>query len=255
VKVEWHVPSDAETAFVLEILDKVVQPSLDTLNKLLEVAPKDRDNIWRNDFCRYVVSIVARYERRLNSPLRRRLHLVRSSWSSLSTFYLEQPKTVVNSHLDACEIEELTARSLDVKAGFTLTDPSDPRYQSVVAHRARFADFLHRASVSLQQSGGEDHIDAVMSVTKGIDVYLLEYGMSRGSYQALKKNHNTVKDLSRMWATQKEFPRPLWVERAQLYHSSRVHMHALLRRRSATDDQLLEDLVEFSLSPYTRVRK
>lgn len=45
------------------------------------------------------------------------------------------------------------------------------------------------------------------------------------------------------------------MKRAQLYHSTRVYLNAMFRRRDALDDDLLRDLVELSLSPYTRVRR
>lgn len=58
-----------------------------------------------------------------------------------------------------------------------------------------------------------------------------------------------------MWSKQKENTRLAFVTRAQLYHSSRVYMHSLYRRRSALDDRLLGSLVELCLSPYSRVRR
>lgn len=58
----------------------------------------------------------------------------------------------------------------------------------------------------------------------------------------------------RLWPGQKEYPRLVLIRRAQLYHSIRVHLHSLYRRRSALDDELLIELVELSLSPYARVR-
>lgn len=58
-----------------------------------------------------------------------------------------------------------------------------------------------------------------------------------------------------MSSRQKENSRAVLLKRAQLYHSGRVYMEALYRRRSEQDDQLLTDLVELSLSPYTRVRR
>lgn len=62
--------------------------------------------------------------------------------------------------------------------------------------------------------------------------------------------------VNRMSARQKDNARVVWVKRAQLYHSSRLYMHALYRRRSELDDRLLkEDLAELCLSPYTRVRR
>lgn len=59
-----------------------------------------------------------------------------------------------------------------------------------------------------------------------------------------------------MSARQKDNARVVWVKRAQFYHSSRLYMHALYRRRSELDDRLLkDDLAELCLSPYTRVRR
>jgi proteasome activator subunit 4 len=58
-----------------------------------------------------------------------------------------------------------------------------------------------------------------------------------------------------MWTKQKDNSRLVFVKRAQVYHSGRVYMHALYRRRSALDDGLLAELVELSISPYTRVRR
>lgn len=64
-----------------------------------------------------------------------------------------------------------------------------------------------------------------------------------------------ARSLNRTWNRQKENSRMVFVKRAQVYHSGRVYMHALYRRRSALDDELLSELVELSLSPYTRVRR
>lgn len=62
--------------------------------------------------------------------------------------------------------------------------------------------------------------------------------------------------VNRVSARQKDNARAVWAKRAQLYHSSRLYMHALYRRRSELDDRLLrDDLAELCLSPYTRVRR
>lgn len=96
---------------------------------------------------------------------------------------------------EATELEGLLVQCLDVKAGFTLTDPTDPRYQKAAAHRQRFGEVVHRAAQHLQQKHeGEDHIDAVISVAKAIDVYLLEYALTRGTYDSLQKNYGQARE-------------------------------------------------------------
>lgn len=84
---------------------------------------------------------------------------------------------------------------LDVQAGFTLTDPQDYRYQRVLKHRTHFGIVIQRAASALRRNtGGEDHIDAVLGVAKAIDVFLLEYGLGRGQFDALQKNYTQARE-------------------------------------------------------------
>jgi len=61
--------------------------------------------------------------------------------------------------------------------------------------------------------------------------------------------------LQRLWSKSKLFSRLVLLKRAQLYHSRRVYLNSMFRMRDALDDDLIRDIIELSLSPYTRVRK
>ena len=45
------------------------------------------------------------------------------------------------------------------------------------------------------------------------------------------------------------------LKRAHLYHYSRMYLNGMYRDRSPLDDKLIHDLVELSLSQYTRLRR
>ncbi|KAG5350853.1 hypothetical protein C0989_009023 [Termitomyces sp. Mn162] len=228
VVIEWHVPNDDEVAFVLEILDHVFLPAIDKVENLLKTTSR-WDNVDRNDFCRQV---------------------------AMFSYVYEQPKETVNPCLNDTELAEMIAVPLDMKAGFTLTDASDPRYQKAAAYRLRYGDVCQRAAFALRQKiGSEDHIDAVTGVARAIDTFMLGYGLNRSDLDSLVKNYDQARDANRFWNKQRENSRLVFLKRAQVYHSGRVYMHSLYRRRSALDDKLLEELVELSLSPYTRVRR
>ncbi|KAK7468647.1 Proteasome activator BLM10 [Stygiomarasmius scandens] len=237
VNIEWHVPSNEEIAFVLEILDRVADPLLSKVETLLE-STHSWDNAARNDFCRFLQSS-------------------RAIWAGLPTFIKEGPKEVQNHCMyEDIESLELLVPHLDVEAGFTLSDPSDSRYKKVLQARTRFGRVLHRAAMLLRQkTEGEDHIDAVMGVSKAIDVYLLDYALDKNHFDSLQKSYTSARDMNRVWPKQSENSRLAFVKRAQMYHSGRVYMHSLYRRRSVLDDQLIGELVELALSPYTRVRR
>ncbi|TFK76811.1 hypothetical protein BDN72DRAFT_829977 [Pluteus cervinus] len=237
VQIEWHMPTDDEISFVITILENIAKPAINKVEGLI-AATAQWDSVERNDFCRYLTAI-------------------RSTWMGLPTFLKEQTKVVPSPCVNEdVEVAELLVSHLDVQAGFTLEDPEDPRYQTVAALRSRFGDLLKRAARALRQgTEEEDHTDAVIAVTKSIDVYLLEYGTSRGNFNALQKAYTQARDLNRMWPKQRDNSRLVMIRRAQVYHSGRVYMHATYRRRSELDDKLLCELVELSLSPYTRVRR
>ena len=59
------------------------------------------------------------------------------------------------------EISEMIACVEPLNSGFALADPEDPRHRYITALRRKFGEFLHKASVSLQQQGEENTVDAV----------------------------------------------------------------------------------------------
>jgi len=61
--------------------------------------------------------------------------------------------------------------------------------------------------------------------------------------------------MHRMSPRQKERCRTMVLKRAHLYHYSRMYLNAMYRQRSPLDDKLIRDLVELSLSQYTRLRR
>lgn len=237
VVVEWHVPSSEEIAFVLEVIEQIAKPSLAVVESLLSSTSK-WDNVARNDFCRY-------------------LHACKSIWLGLPTFFKEQQKRIANPCLNLeIETADMVISPLDVNAGFTLTDPNDPRYKKVVQSRLRFCEIIQQAASTLRRNtNGEDHIDAIIAVIRAIDTALLAYGLSRSDFDSMQKNYVQARDLNRSWTRQKDNSRLVFVKRAHVYHSGRVYMHALYRHRSELDDKLLEELVELSLSQYTRIRR
>ena len=114
----------------------------------------------------------------------------------MPTLCKEPPKIVAETGLNVdSEVERLVVQTIDVTAGFTLTDPADRRHQMAYSQRLRLGRVLHGAALALKQEHeGEDHIDAVISVAKGIDTYLLDYALSRGDFDNLQKSYATSRE-------------------------------------------------------------
>mgnify|MGYP007051637108 CR=1 FL=1 len=198
-------------------------------------------------------------------------------WLGCATLIkLPKPEVVNPCVSEEYELGDLSApaQPLDMIAGFALTDPEDPRYQKVLAYRSRFADVVLRAASLLRQgAGGEDHIDALITVTRCMDCYLLNYGASHSDYETWGKlyrlgrgsvfhafvsfcrTHPLYGRGSKVWAKQKESYRHTWIKRAQVCHHGRLWTHTMYRQRSETDDKMITELLELALSQYTRLRK
>lgn len=55
MQVEWHIPSEEEISFSLELLQEIVVPSLSTIEELLrQPAGTTPTPTWTNDFCRHL---------------------------------------------------------------------------------------------------------------------------------------------------------------------------------------------------------
>ncbi|KAG8935851.1 hypothetical protein FRC00_010222 [Tulasnella sp. 408] len=241
VEVQWHVPSAKEVEFAIEIFQKIITPAIVDLEALIKVPPTSRDGVWRNDFCRM-------------------MYLVRSAWSGASCLLIEGEKTGGDLCIDENYIAGITPSFKRPRAAFALPDPADPRYQTVKALKDRFGNLLHRSFLALTQeaeakSEAADAVDASIQLVRALDIYLLDYGVSRDTIVALKRQFTMARDSVKTHPKQRSFPRMVWIKRAALYGYSRMYQHTNYRDRSALDDQLLIDLVELSLSPYTRVRK
>ena len=125
----------------------------------------------------------------------RYLHACRSVWIGLPTFLQEQEKVLNSSIITEYELPELLVSHLDVKAGFTLADPNDPRYQKVAKNRRRFGEVvLHAAATFRNNTNNEDHIDAVIGVVRAIDTCLLVYGLNKSEFDGIQKSYTQARE-------------------------------------------------------------
>jgi hypothetical protein len=120
----------------------------------------------------------------------RYMRAIRSIWSGLACLMREQPKVPDSTFSYEFEVDGLLLSNISVKSGFALDGPEDPRYKIAEAHRVRFGEAVHRATKTVAMRNtveGEDHVDAIISIAKAAEVFLLEYGISRGQYSTQRK--------------------------------------------------------------------
>ncbi|KAH8835425.1 hypothetical protein DL96DRAFT_1702409 [Flagelloscypha sp. PMI_526] len=240
VTISWHVPSEQEIEFTLVIFRDLVAPALHSLRMLLQ-SNTSRDMVWRNEFCRH-------------------LSLVRNAFSGIPTLckeYIsdsEQQDAIKTSDI-LHEIPEMIASCPPIRAGFCLTDPRDSRYQYIQKLRVEFGEFLHEASVNLLSQGQENTVDAVQMLVRSIRTFMMEYADSRDSYFVNEEQLTAEKNVARQYINQKEWPRSVYTRKARFYHSARMRWNAVERLRGPLQDQLIDDVVQWSMWNYAVVRE
>ncbi|KAF8168284.1 hypothetical protein B0H34DRAFT_792908 [Crassisporium funariophilum] len=240
ITVTWHVPNTQEIDFAIRIYKELVEPTITSLENLLKPGVA-RDAIWRSDFCRHLTVVRNVFA---GSPT-----LLKENMSQQD--YLDA--TFTSDIID--EIPEMIASAMPINSGFVLTDPTDPRYQYLLAVRYRFGHFLHAASVSLRQQGEENTVDAVQILVRSVRTYMMEYGDSRDSYYVNEEQYTTERNVARQYAGQKVWPRAVYIRRARFYNAARLRWNSIERKRGPVEDQLIDDLVEWSMWHYPVVRQ
>ncbi|KAK0553638.1 Proteasome activator BLM10 [Tilletia horrida] len=237
VEVAWHVPSDAEIEFALELLRVVVDPLLNQIETLLAKPGSERDKIWSSDFCRAMTFARTVFECVPN--------LIKLEENGGGASVTDLPS-------DVSEFIKIPPR---FRSGFILTDPTDTRYQQVFAFRERFGDLMLLAAKTTRGSAAEDQIDCVKQVIRSISTYLSSYAYSSTDYRSCSAALQFVRKITKLYAQQTTFPRKLWVRKFSWHQMSVARLNSFHRKRTARDDQLIAQILDFSLSDYVIIRK
>ncbi|KDN43334.1 hypothetical protein K437DRAFT_274941 [Tilletiaria anomala UBC 951] len=235
-KVSWHVPSKDEIDMVLELFDRFATPLLDEVDNLLR-SNQPRDKNWSTDFCRLLS-----YVKQIHSAVP---HLILL------------PETGGGAEASDAGIEEpeFIRPPPRFKSTFLLKDPDDLRYQKALSFRQRFGNTLLLAAQTTQQSDAEDQIDCVKLLLRSIRSFMTQYAFSSDDDAANSHQLSFYRNMTKLYAKQKHFPRVFWIRRAAFYNTSRSRLNSFHRRRTQLDDELISFVLEMCLSNYVGIRK
>ncbi|PVG02608.1 hypothetical protein CPB86DRAFT_822639 [Serendipita vermifera] len=237
VQVDWHVPTDEEVNFALEILQEITNPAMLVVQQLIDTPAPSRDKIWRNDFCRYI-------------------NVVTSSWRGLDTLISLQGgdslSEAISKEYDVPELQQHPFRPL---ASLCLTDPRDPRYGTVIGYREHLGNVLHAAAGSLRAEKTEDHTDAVSALITAVDTYLFHHGIKDETARRKRSGFDSGR---RAWVfsrRQYDMPRNYWTKFAECDHHYRLQHLARCKPYNEIDKLLVLEILEFCRSPYVKIRR
>ena len=270
--IHWHVPTQAELEFAVSLFESQADGAIKQLEALIgNDPPVKRDGTgraWSDEVTRILV-------------------LLRLLLAGISILF--DPKVVVSSNVnDAKSIGNglvqhtdndhpspptdddddddddgsvLDAEDQEPKpvfhypTGYPLKD-GEPMHTTVHELRDRVGELLHQVHGFLTEKQ-EDDVSCFTALYTAYRSWFIDVGMERSAHVLDRVMRLLASDIHpyKVSGLRKEYPRPLLLRRAHVYHLQRLRHNATPRPRSDLDERLLMDLATSSVSLYTDIRK
>ncbi|KAK4623702.1 Proteasome activator complex subunit 4 [Fulvia fulva] len=267
--IKWHVPEQSELDFAVKIFEAQGGRALDALEKLTaDTASTKRDGVgkdWSDEVSRNLVLL-----RLTISGMSR---LFRSDDGSVTPFTfadLTPNSSDDNIAMTASEIDsdandsavdldgpddEKIRRTFQYPTGYPL-EVGSASYESVHRMRVRAGETLHRVHEFLIKNQPDD-VPCFNSLYSAYKSWFVDIGIERSAHVLDRLTRLLAADIHpfKTSGTRKEYPRPLLVRRANLYHFQRLRFNEHPRAASDLDKTLLLDLAHSSTSVYTDIRR
>ncbi|CAG8443048.1 10173_t:CDS:10 [Funneliformis mosseae] len=217
INIDWHVPTDPELDFAMEIIDTFLKPTLKRIEDLMANGTDEDGKVLSNrgithEFCRW-------------------FSVVRNCLSGMTTLVEDDGDDDASEFKD--EETEAVKPTISIPAGYCFLNLNDKRRQIARQLRKELGEFLHK----LLKDSPQDR------------------GVEKSKYDASKRGYQYAKNMLKTSHHDKKYPRYLLVKRAYQQHLCRLKQNAFGRLRIRVHDNLLKDLVELSLSSYSEIRK
>ncbi|CAK1365279.1 unnamed protein product [Cercospora beticola] len=269
VDINWHVPSQAELEFAVRIFETQGGRALQALNSLIsdkgsvtrDGTGKDwSDEVSRNlVLLRLVISGMSRLFRSDDGTVTPYVYVNASPASTDDNLTLEEAMPDTVSIADAGDLsvpeDEQVKRSFQYPTGYPL-DIHSPQYETVHQLRKTAGETLHKVHEFLVKNQ-EDDVPCFNALYTAYRSWFVDIGIERSAHVLDRLTRLLSADIHpfKFSGTRKQYPRPLLVRRANLYHFQRLRFNEHPRAASELDKTLLLDLAHSSTSVYTDIRR
>ncbi|KAF9940539.1 hypothetical protein BGZ65_006679 [Modicella reniformis] len=232
-KLAWHIPSQDEIGFALELIELFYEPSLTRARELMTCTTLEGKQL-AIEFCKTITTLKAFI-------------------AGMATLVEDDGDSPVSQ---TSSDDDLTSMPLvkRVNVGYCLTDLEDPRTQRIRKLRAETGQLLHELMVYFRKHH-EDDVENIKVLVKTTQIFISDRGIDSRYYEHSKKGHEFLKHMNKLPGDKKIYPRGLRCRRAALQHHTRLKANAYGRTKTEMHDALVFDLTDLSLSQYTDVRK
>ncbi|KAK8215360.1 Proteasome activator BLM10 [Zalaria obscura] len=259
--IQWHVPSEDEIKFAVKLFEAQGGRAIEALNALTgDSSPVKRDGTGKD----------------WSDEVSRNLVLLRLVISGVSCFFRSDDQSItpftyqdtqMNGHTDSKEAvtsdptdladaeDEKVRKAFHYPTGYPL-DIDGPEYETVHKLRQAAGEALHRVHQYLTKNQ-EDDVPCFNALYTAYRSWFIDIGIERSAHVLDRLTRLLAADIHpfKFSGTRKQYPRPLLVKRANLYHFQRLRHNESPRAASELDNTLLLDLAQSCVSLYTDIRR
>ncbi|KAL8703579.1 MAG: hypothetical protein Q9201_003252 [Fulgogasparrea decipioides] len=266
--IAWHVPSRKEIEFAVELFKSQGEGAVRQLTALTDgTSSIKRDGTgkeWSDEVSRNLVLL-----RLLLSGVSVLFDSEAASRESEVTTndgmdvdmgpangHAPEEKDWENSAVPIEEMEENEVKpTYRYPAGYVLTD-ADPLHKEIHHLREQAGELLHTVHQFLVEKQ-EDDVACFGPLYTAYRSWFIDVGIERSAHVLDRVTRLLAADIHpyKLSGLRKEYPRPLLLRRANVYHLQRLRHNSYPRPKTELTKTLLLDLAQSSVSSYTEVRR
>ena len=258
LNIQWHVPSQDELTFACELFESQARNAINALSALTgDDPPIKRDGTgkdWSDEVSRNLTLLKLVVSG--TSALFDARHPSISSNSDSRT----KDSEVDNDNDEDGLYEEHLWHTYSCNAGYPLhyreSKRDADRYEQIHETRTAIGEVLHRVHQFLTEKQ-EDDVQCFSALYSTCKAWFTDVVIERTAH-VLDRVHRLLKTDAHAYkfaGARKEYPRPLLIRRAGVYHLQRLRYNSSPRNPTDLDKKLLLDLAQSSMSVYTEVRR
>ncbi|KAF2866929.1 hypothetical protein BDV95DRAFT_503896 [Massariosphaeria phaeospora] len=260
INIKWHAPSADETDYAVKLFQSQANNAVDALIALIQPNPPIKRDGTGKDW---------------SDEVSRNLTLLRLLTSGISVLFDPRydmsegdSESDSGSDPDAMDTEGIDddaglgeAEDEEVKptfqyeTGYPLKQ-SDANYKLIHELRHKIGETLHQVHQFLTTKQ-EDDVLCFNALYNAYRSWFIDVGIERSAHVLDRVTRLLTSDVGPFKSSglRKQYPRPLLVRRANVYHLQRLRHNANPRPKTDLDARLLLDLAESSVSLYTEIRR
>ena len=267
LSIKWHLADEREIQFAAQVFEEFGQGELHRIENLIsDHPPVKRDGSgkeWSDKISQSLIlirlllsGIASLFDPRHDVGVApETFDSITDSTSDEGTDRQDEKSDVpTDADFGATEDEDIKP-TFQYPTGYQL-QPGDPTYKLLHNLRHEIGEVLHKIHRFLTDRQ-QDDVTAFNALYAAYKCWFVDVGFERSAHVLDRVSRLLSADIAafKFSGLRKEYPRPLLVRRAYVYHLQRLRHNASPRHKSDLDVSLLNDLVESSVSLYTDIRK